>query len=141
MTASSILRLLAASAMAVASTQPRDGSPGFALEDVTASSGLKFTHHSGATGQKFLPETLGAGAAFVDIDGDGTQDIVLKGGALELRANGSGSYGTILMGNNLTAHSSQTSVTVNINNVKAGADFILRLLCSMTDAWWAGWCG
>ena len=82
MTRSAVLRLVAASAMAVAWTQPsRDGSPGFALEDVTAASGLKFSHHSGATGQKFLPETLGAGAAFVDIDGDGTQDVVLANGS------------------------------------------------------------
>jgi enediyne biosynthesis protein E4 len=80
MTAPAVLRFVVGLAIAFASTQPRDGSPGFALEDVTAASGLKFTHHSGATGRKFLPETLGAGAAFVDIDGDGAQDVVFANG-------------------------------------------------------------
>ncbi len=42
--------------------------------------GLHFTHHTGATGKKYLPETLGAGCAFVDLDGDGWPDILLING-------------------------------------------------------------
>jgi hypothetical protein len=44
--------------------------------DVTAPSGITFRHTSGAFGKKFLPETLGSGAAFLDVDNDGWQDIL-----------------------------------------------------------------
>ena len=50
------------------------------MTDVTAQAGIKFTHNAGKSGKKFLPETLGAGAAFIDADGDGWQDIVLLNG-------------------------------------------------------------
>ena len=55
--------------------------PGFQLVDVTASSGIRFRHNSGAYGGKLLPETLGAGCAFLDYDSDGWQDILLVNGA------------------------------------------------------------
>ena len=42
--------------------------------------GLHFRHNSGAYGGKLLPETLGAGCAFLDYDGDGWQDILLING-------------------------------------------------------------
>lgn len=45
--------------------------------DVTDEAGLKFKHVSGAFGQKYLPETMGSGCAFLDADGDGWQDILL----------------------------------------------------------------
>jgi enediyne biosynthesis protein E4 len=48
--------------------------------DVTKQAGLHFIHHSGAAGKKYLPETLGAGCAFVDLDGDGFPDILLING-------------------------------------------------------------
>src|ERR1700716_2680151 len=54
--------------------------PGFRLVDMTASSGIKFRHNSGAYGGKLLPETLGAGCAFLDYDRDGWQDILLVNG-------------------------------------------------------------
>ena len=54
--------------------------PGFRLVDVTAQAGLHFRHNSGAYGGKLLPETLGAGCAFLDYDGDGWQDILLING-------------------------------------------------------------
>src|SRR5215203_242686 len=47
------------------------------FKDVTAAAGIQFTHNSGRAGKKYLPETMGAGAAFLDIDGDGWQDILL----------------------------------------------------------------
>jgi enediyne biosynthesis protein E4 len=50
---------------------------GITFTDVTAAAGIKFTHNSGRAGKKFLPETLGSGAAFIDADGDGWQDIIL----------------------------------------------------------------
>src|SRR4051794_7926955 len=54
--------------------------PGFTLVDVTASSGIRFTHNNGAFGRKYLPETLGSGAAFLDYDNDGRQDVLLVNG-------------------------------------------------------------
>jgi hypothetical protein len=54
--------------------------PGFRLVDVTSAAGIHFRHHSGAYGAKLLPETLGAGCAFLDYDGDGWQDILLVNG-------------------------------------------------------------
>ena len=60
---------------------PPAPTPGFRLADVTAPSGIKFRHNSGAYGGKLLPETLGAGCAFLDYDCDGWQDILLVNGA------------------------------------------------------------
>ena len=57
-----------------------ESSAGFRLVDVTAPAGLQFRHNSGAQGGKLLPETLGAGCAFLDYDGDGWQDIILING-------------------------------------------------------------
>jgi hypothetical protein len=45
--------------------------------DVTAAAGIRFKHNSGAFGKKYLPETIGAGAAWLDLDGDGWPDLVL----------------------------------------------------------------
>ena len=44
--------------------------------DVTKAAGIRFRHDSGAFGKKYLPETMGSGAAFLDADGDGGQDIL-----------------------------------------------------------------
>jgi hypothetical protein len=56
------------------------GTPRVRLVDVTKSAGIDFTHRNGAYGGKLLPETMGAGCAFVDYDGDGWQDIILING-------------------------------------------------------------
>ena len=48
--------------------------------DVTAAAGITFRHNNGSYGGKLLPETLGAGCAFLDFDGDGWQDILLVNG-------------------------------------------------------------
>jgi hypothetical protein len=56
------------------------GAPGFRLVDVTAAAGLDFRHNNGAYGGTLLPETLGAGCAFIDYDADGWQDILLVNG-------------------------------------------------------------
>ncbi len=49
--------------------------------DVTGPAGIRFKHTSGAFGKKYLPETIGAGCAFLDFDGDGWVDILLVNGA------------------------------------------------------------
>jgi hypothetical protein len=73
---------LAASSVFVESLRAADAASGapFRLTDVTAAAGIHFQHNSGAFGGKFLPETLGAGCAFLDYDGDGWQDILLVNG-------------------------------------------------------------
>jgi enediyne biosynthesis protein E4 len=50
---------------------------GFHFADVTGAAGIHFKHNTGAYGGKLLPETLGAGCAFLDYDADGWQDILL----------------------------------------------------------------
>ncbi|MGC2547389.1 MAG: FG-GAP-like repeat-containing protein, partial [Silvibacterium sp.] len=45
--------------------------------DITAQAGIHFKRNSGAFGQKYLPETMGSGACFIDYDNDGWQDILL----------------------------------------------------------------
>ena len=45
--------------------------------DVTVQAGISFKHNSGAFGKKYLPETMGSGACFIDYDNDGWQDILL----------------------------------------------------------------
>ena len=49
--------------------------PTVTFTDATAAAGLTFVHTSGAFGGKYLPETLGAGCLFLDVDGDGWQDV------------------------------------------------------------------
>ncbi len=45
--------------------------------DVAESSGLVFLHDAGLLPEKHLPETMGAGAALADVDGDGDLDAYL----------------------------------------------------------------
>jgi len=55
------------------------GAPGQAVTfvDVTEQAHILFTHNNGAFGKKYLPETMGSGGLFLDVDGDGWQDILL----------------------------------------------------------------
>ena len=61
------------------SASPTPPRPSGAIEftDVTQQAGIRFKHNSGAFGKKYLPETIGAGCAFIDYDNDGWQDILL----------------------------------------------------------------
>ena len=49
--------------------------------EVAAEVGLKFTHVNGATGQYYMPEQMGPGAALIDYDNDGDLDVFLVQGA------------------------------------------------------------
>lgn len=48
--------------------------------DITEEAGINFVHNSGAFGEKYLPETMGSGCAFIDYDNDGWQDLLLVNG-------------------------------------------------------------
>ncbi len=70
--------LAAAPQKAAAPTARRAAGPAGSVRfaDVTARAGIRFVHNAGRSGKKYLPETLGSGAAFFDADGDGWLDIL-----------------------------------------------------------------
>src|SRR6185436_6887225 len=54
--------------------------PAVRFTDVTREAGIGFVHFNGATGAKLLPETIGGGGAFFDLDRDGDADLLLVNG-------------------------------------------------------------
>ena len=50
--------------------------------DATADVGLDFTHFNGMSGERYMPENMGAGGALVDYDGDGDLDVYLVQGRM-----------------------------------------------------------
>ena len=59
----------------VASSPAPAPAPQPTFADATASAGIRFRHQSGAFGKKYLPETLGSGVVFSDLDGDAWPDL------------------------------------------------------------------
>ena len=72
----STVRVCLAAAATLAWTLAAPPAPLPTFTDVTARAGIHFRHNSGAFGKKYLPETLGSGCAFLDIDNDGWPDIL-----------------------------------------------------------------
>jgi hypothetical protein len=78
--------------------------PKVPFTEVSAAAGLHFRHFTGATGEKLLPETMGAGAAFFDADGDGDADLLLvNGNRWPWDTQGSASPGCALYRNDTSA--------------------------------------
>ena len=64
------------SAIAPVDVPTNQQAPSVTFTDITAESGITFTHNNGAYGDKLLPETMGSGVAFFDYDNDGDQDLL-----------------------------------------------------------------
>ena len=67
-------------AVAAGQRSPSPATPLPTFRDVAATAGLNFTHISGASERKYLPEILGSGGVFFDFDDDGWVDIFLVDG-------------------------------------------------------------
>ena len=50
--------------------------PQVIFTEVAEAAGINYAHANGAAGEKLLPETMGGGCAFFDMEGDGDQDII-----------------------------------------------------------------
>ncbi|HWR53353.1 MAG TPA: CRTAC1 family protein [Bryobacteraceae bacterium] len=57
------------------------GAPQVQFVDVAAQAGIAFTHQNGASAEKLMPETFGAGVAWIDYDNDGWIDLFFSNGA------------------------------------------------------------
>src|SRR4029453_5271804 len=65
------IALSLAAAVAAPTLGPAPTPSALAFPDVTAASGITFVHNNGRAGQKYLPETVGTGGAFVDLNNAG----------------------------------------------------------------------
>ena len=74
--------LLADGAIGAAARQRAQSpaSPTPVFRDVARQAGLDFVHVNGASGERFLPEIVGAGGLFLDFDDDGWLDVFLVDG-------------------------------------------------------------
>jgi hypothetical protein len=71
-------------ATAAQSATPASGASaagtGARFEEISARSGISFVHVTGATGEKYLPETLASGVCVLDYDGDTLADLYFVSG-------------------------------------------------------------
>lgn len=62
--------------LSVPEVRETESVPSLPMVDVTGSSGIEFSHETGRTGDKLLPETMGSGVAVLDFNNDGYQDLL-----------------------------------------------------------------
>jgi hypothetical protein len=55
--------------------------PPSAFADITAEAGIDFVHHTGAFGEKWMPESMGSGCVVFDYDGDDRLDLLFVNGS------------------------------------------------------------
>jgi hypothetical protein len=79
-------------------THATSGATAVTFTDVTAAAGIHFRHNNGASGRKYLPETMGSGVVFLDVDTDGWQDVFLVN-ATRLDGQGTPSYPALYRNN------------------------------------------
>ncbi len=87
--------------------------PGRRYVNIAPRAGIHFVHNNGAFGDKYLPETMGSGCAFIDYNNDGNPDVLLINGTdfpghvghpttMRLyRNNGNGSFTDVTAGAHL----------------------------------------
>ena len=73
------LRVCAGGGGLFATAFPRATCP-IQLVDATPDAGIRFVHYDGSSGQKYIVETVTAGLALFDYDGDGDEDIYFLNG-------------------------------------------------------------
>lgn len=95
-------------------TSTQAASPRIQFTDVTREAGLDFVHVNGASGSKYLVETTGSGAAFLDFDDDGKLDLFLVNGGKTPGFSGSGSIEHALYRNNGDGTFSDVSLRAGI---------------------------
>jgi hypothetical protein len=105
------------------SRAPRQEGPAW-FRDVTGEVGLDFTHDPGPVGDYFLPQIMGSGAAFIDIDGKGQFAVyLLQGGGPNgkrnqlFRQSADGTFTDVSRGSGLDIAGYNTGVAVgDVNN-------------------------
>jgi hypothetical protein len=92
-----------------------------------AATGLSFTHVSGASGQYYMAEQMGAGVALFDYDNDGDLDVFLvQGGSLDPESKPASPDVTSRLYRNDLASGSNGASTLRFTDVTARAGVGLR---------------
>ncbi len=103
---------------------PQAKLPVLPLRDITESSGITFVHENGARGEKLLPETMGGGCAFFDMDNDGDQDLLLINSTVWPEESRDSSLDSL---RSKTSELYENDGTGSFQNVTAGSGFDIPL--------------